>query len=483
MTHPTVRLAALLSTLVLSPVLHAQTPPPLDAGGALREGRPMPPATPRAAPEPVIVQPQERPLALPGGQTLRVDAFRFEGDDFIAEAALQEAVAAYRGRALSMADIDAAADRVTQLYRDQGYLVARAYVPRQDARNGVLTMQIVAGRYGKVAVRNQSLVDDARIERHFGGLLPQRPVTRAELEEAMLRVGDLPGASLPRVNIAAGSTAGTSDFDIVVEPGNRYGGYAMVDNHGSVYTGENRLSLGAALNSPFALGDKLDFSGMASSNGDLLSGRLAYAAPLGDRGLRGELAASNTRYELGGVYAGLQAQGRASSLEANFSYPIQRSRAQNLTASFGLAGRHLRDEINATATVTTKKAYVATLGLAQERYGRWLGRDAYLSLNGSLTWGNLKIDDPAARAANQAGANTVGGFGRVNLAVQGRVALTGNLSVLASLGMQHALNRNLDSSEQMHLGGARRHGLPRHRQRRQRLPRQRRTAAHAAAGR
>lgn len=448
-------LAFVFAPIFLSTAAFAQTPPPVDAGKALQESRPSLPPSPPRAPQPIIEQREEAPLALLAGQTLRVEAFRFEGADFIPEADLQAAVAAYRGRALSMAEIEAAANRVTALYRSRGYLVARAWVPRQDASGGTLTLRIVVGRYGKVSLRNASLVRDRQVAGYFAGLQGDKPVTRDELERAMLLVGDLPGAALPKVSIAPGEAPGTSDFDVEVPPGPRFNGYLLGDNHGSRYTGENRASLGLSLNSPFGLGDKLDFSGMGSGNGDLRNGRLAYSAPLGSNGLRGELAVANTTYKLGDAYASLDAKGRATSVEANFSWPLQRTRAQNLTATLGLVGRDLRDEIDSVNQVTTKKAYAATFGLTHERYDQWFGRDAYFSATGSLTWGHLDIDEAAMKAANQAGANTVGDYGRANLSLLGRLSLTGKLSATASLSAQQSLNRNLDSSEQLLISGTR----------------------------
>jgi len=247
-------LALILASLGLSNTAFPQTPPPYNAGNALKDAQPVPAQAPRKAPEPVIIQTEEKPLVLPAGQTLTITAFRFEGADFIPEAELQAALESYKGRALSMADIEAAAGRITALYRDRGYLVARAYVPKQDASGGTLTIRVLVGRYGKVSIKNQSLVGDGVIAGYFSRLQAEAAVSRDELEHAMLLVGDLPGASLPKLTIAAGETPGTSDFDVEVPPGKRFSGYVYGDNYGSSYTGENRLNVGANLNSPFKLG-------------------------------------------------------------------------------------------------------------------------------------------------------------------------------------------------------------------------------------
>lgn len=445
---------ALAPTLLWATAQAQTSAAPVDAGKALQESRPALPPAPRKPLAPQIDQQEDTPLALPPGQTLKVLTFRFDGAEFIAEADLQAVVAPFTGRALSMAEINTAADRITALYRSRGYLVARAYVPRQNASGGTLTLRIVIGRYGKVTLRNQSSVRDAQLGGYFAALA-DRPITRDELERAMLLVGELPGATLPKVSMAPGEAAGTSDLDIVVDQGRRYGGYATLDNHGSRYTGRNRLSVGASLYSPFHLGDTLDFSGMGSDGAGLRSGRLAYSAPLGSHGLRGELALGSTRYTLGDSYASLDAHGQARTVETSLFYPVRRTRQQTLTATLGFVDRELRDELRSAGQRTTRHLRAATAGLAQERYGTLFGRDAYASLSGSLTVGRLDIDEPDMKAANQAGANSVGRYGRASLSASGRIALTDTLSASASMSVQRAIHRNLDSSEQFSISGTR----------------------------
>ncbi len=144
-------------------------------GDAVRETQPpRAPAPSKAAPAPVIVAPQERPLNLPAGETLMVREFRVEeGAGLVSPAELQAALDAYKGRALSMAEIEQATATVTALYRDHGYLVARAYVPRQDASGGMLVVRVLVGAYGNFTLKNRSLVRDSVLNDVFAPLKGQ----------------------------------------------------------------------------------------------------------------------------------------------------------------------------------------------------------------------------------------------------------------------------------------------------------------------
>lgn len=430
------------------------TPPPYGIGDALKAVQPERTPAPAQPPAPVIQTREEAPLSLPDGATLTLKAFRFEGAEFIDEAELQAELVSFLNRPLRMVDIEAAASRITALYRQRGYPVARAYVPRQDAREGTLLLRVLVGHFGRFSLKNRSRVADDLVRPVFQSLQDQGAVTRAGLERAMLRVGDMPGASLPRLTVGPGEAPGTSDFEVEVDEGPQVAGYLLGDNQGSRYTGRNRLSLGLDLNSPLGGADRLSLHAMNAEGGGLVSGRLAYSVPLGSDGLRAELAGSKTTYELGSVYQDLGASGTADSAEATLSYPVLRGRTQNLVISLNLAARHLRDDIDLDQSRNPREATVATLGLQHEAWGRLFDAPSYSQVSLGLTVGELDFTDASQRALNQAGARTGGGFGHLNLGLQLRLNLNPAWTASATLTAQKALhNKNLDSSEQMNLAG------------------------------
>lgn len=143
------------------------------------------------------------------------------------------------------------------------------------------------------------------------------------------------------------------------------------------------------------------------------NGRAAYSLPLTGDGLRLELAAARTRYELGSEYADLDATGDAYSLEGLLTYPLLRSREQNLYLSLGVAKKCLRDEIGAIDLAISKKVQTGTLNLRHERWGALFGLNAYSGITAGLTYGHLDFNDDGQAALNKAGADTAGDFARL----------------------------------------------------------------------
>jgi len=450
---------SLLSVLSLAaPALFAAGPqvPNYNISDAVKDANlPKVPVQQEAPPAPVILQEAEVPLTLVEGEKLFIRDFHVDGAEFLDASALSAVLDPYRNRELNMAEVTAAANKVTVLCRDRGYLVARAYVPKQAVQDGVLLIKVIAGKYGSFQMKNHSLVKDAFLQGFFDQSMENSAiVTRDGLERPMLLVNDLPGARMPLVSIGPGSAPGTSDFTIETEAAERLAGYLMADNYGSRFTGKNRVSGGLDINSPFAIGDRISLSAMTSDNTDLQNGRVAYAFPLGYNGLRGEVAAYQTTYKLGAEYKDLDAKGVADAVEATLSYPLKRTREDSLYLSLNVANKYLRDEYAAVATSIGKRARVATLSLRQESYDSLFGLASYLNLTGAVSVGHLDFDDPAQQALNRAGANTAGHYSKVNLSFASNLAFDNHWSLGTSLLVQQSLGKNLDGSEQLSLSGA-----------------------------
>jgi hemolysin activation/secretion protein len=232
----------------------------------------------------------------------------------------------------------------------------------------------------------------------------------------------------------------------------RVDGYVLGDNFGSPYTGRDRLTAGANLNSPLGIGDRLSAFGIVTDGEHLVNGRVAYSAPIGYSGLRGEVSAYRTTYVLGGIYQGLDATGTADAVSATLSYPLLRGRADSIYVSGGYTHKKLNDNILG-ASVADRNMDLGTLGITRETTGSVIGLPWSTSATISFSGGTVDFPDPAQRAANIAGVDTAGDFAKVNLNFIGTIAFTEKLSLTGSLRAQKSLDGNLDSSEQLGLTG------------------------------
>jgi hemolysin activation/secretion protein len=436
-----------------STVAVAQSQP--EIGDALRQVQP--PALP-AKPAPALPQvggaPQiEVPMtALPGGAQVVVKQFEVVGNRVIDTATLAALVADGAGKSLTLPDLEALAQRITKHYRAHGYFVARAYIPAQEVSSGIIKIRVVEGNYGEFHLKNQSLVRDDIVQGMLDDVKSADIVSLDTLERVMLIINDTPGVRVTRADVMPGTKVGTSDFAVDTQATAAYNGYVLLDNYGSVYTGKDRISFSLDTNSITGRGDRLALSGLATDTGGLLNARLGYGLPLAPNGLRGELALSQTQYQLGNTYSSLNAKGTAQALDATLTYPVRRIRAQTIEASLNMAYKDLEDKVGTSSIPKTSSA--VTLGLLVRDESKVFGMDGLTRFSLNLTAGELKINDAVTLAQDAKGANTQGSFSKANVSLS-RVSLLPNaFSLTTSVSAQQVItDKNLDGSERMSVSG------------------------------
>lgn len=445
---------ALLTSVVFIPQGLAQN---YNAGTAAREGEQAQKHAPPTEKGGVLNLPQlvEPQLNLPKGEKLRVRRIVVKGGGSLVPAEkVRDLLQPYEGRQLSLAQIYEAADKITALYREAGYLVAKVYVPEQDARGGTLNLKLVPGRYGQVTVNNTSLVSDHVID----GILVHQGVTEGPLiekdglERAMLLISDLSGAGIPRSVMGAGRTQGTSDFQFEIPEERRFDGFVLEDNFGTPYTGRWRSIVGINANSLLGLGDKLSAFGMISENTDLMNGRVAYSVPIGYDGLRAEAAVYHTDYALGDQFESLNATGSVNGVSGSLFYPLLRTREDTIVVSAAYNYKRLNDLVLDIST-NDRTINEGTVSINRDKVGELFGLPLVASANLGLTIGNVEYPSADQLAYNKAGADTAGDFQKIAGGITVTLALAQQLSLIVDVRGQKSLSGNLDSSEQLGLSG------------------------------
>jgi hemolysin activation/secretion protein len=428
----------------------AATPPGISE--AVQQAMPIAPPVTKAPPPAVEgMSEAEPPLqSLPGNQsTVTVKGFKFVGNALLGTDQLQAIVADADGKSLSVAQLHEVATRITRLYRDNGYFVARAYVPAQELTGGVVVIRVIEGHYGAFILDHHGRLHQETAQAILDAVKDPDIVSVDTLERAMLVLNDTPGVHVTQVSVSPGEKVGTSDFHVKTEATPAFSGLVAVDNYGSVYTGKNRVSFSGAWDAPTQTGDRLDVFAMTTDHDGLDSGRLGYWHLLTPTGMRGEIALSRTTYSLGNTYSALDAIGHANTVEALVTYPVILTESHRLTAQLGGSYSGLVDEVRSTNTRTPKKDSVVDGGAEYSS----VAPDASTQAGAMVTFGHLSIDDSVASAADAAGARTRGDFSKLYAHAERRQMLPGDFELNARIRAQ-AANKSLDGSNKLEVSGS-----------------------------
>ena len=430
--------------LLLAQGAWAQTLP--SAGGQMQQLPTVPTAPGSLAP--IELRSAPTPTASEAsGAVFKVHRLQVSGASVYPEADLLKRVGFVPDRDLSLQTLQAMADRITQHYRENGYLLARAYLPAQDIREGVVTLVVLEGQYGQIKLNNTSTLNSQVPKDVLAGLNYGDVIALQPLEERLLLLSDMPGVGI-RSSLVPGSALGFSDLLVDVLPGARISGSVDADNAGNRYTGEERIGGTVNWNNPTGTGDMASLRVLTSGHG-LRYGRAAYQWPMG-RGRVG-VAYSDLAYRLGREFADLKANGHARTATLFGTYPLVRSRQNNLSAGLSLEAKSFQDRLDAEPSQTDKRAHVAVASLYGDQRDS-LGGGGLNTYWMALSAGSLDIKTPAALARDSASARTDGSFSKLGFAVSRLQRASPSISFFAGLSGQVAA-QNLDISEKMELGG------------------------------
>lgn len=454
------RLLALASTkliwtaLLLCLSANSWSAPP-DAGSLLRDEvrRDQAPA-PLMPPKPDSIL--DGKAATDTGPKTMVTAYRIVGLSALPESEAQAFLTTFAGRPLSLDGLHRVAEKFEHWLRSRGLFAARAYVPPQDIKAGVVEIRVLEGRVEGIDIKrapNTRLPEGTLRATLAGALPPGSALEQARLERGLLLMNDLPATSA-RAVLASGKDLGGSRVVVEAAQGPVVAGSVELDNTGNRFTGDWRLGAALSINDAYGLGDLWTLRAAASQGSTFV--RAGYALPLGNNGWKAGVTVIESRYKLccDATVAALDSNGEASALSAFASYPLIRTRLSNLSLSANWARRNF---VNRSLLVTTsdKTSETTTLGAN----GDWsdmvglTGLGAYTTYSAQWALGRINLDGWAPdKTTDATTAQSHGGFEKWTGQVTHLLRLTNASALYAGLSAQWA-GKNMDSSEKFVLGG------------------------------
>jgi hemolysin activation/secretion protein len=427
-------------TLISITTVKAQVP---DAGRLYEQIRP-----PLQLPEtPPNVIPELHPIEAEGdGPRVLVKKLLLTGASIFSEQDLYALVKDSEGQELTLNQLHDVADRITQYYRQRGYVLARCYVPPQKVINGQIQLTVLEGKLGKLIENTHNIIGGAA----FSPLDAVRfgDVARTQtLERSLLLLSDLPGVVITST-LKPGSLPGTSDLSLNVMPGPRLTGNIDLDGNGDRFSGRIRTGGALNINNPFKLGDQITLRGKRSDMGFYYASA-EYRLPINRYGTQIGLGYSDLNYQLGNSLAPLGLQGELSASSAFLQHPVVRSRQMNINAKLQAENLKIKDQIIITETTIEKKINALSASLVGDWLDPWYGSANWLV---EYTNGVVHLD-PVMNEIDEESAKSAGRFGKWNFAFSRLQGLTQTTSFLISINGQFA-EKNLDSSKKMSIGGA-----------------------------
>jgi hemolysin activation/secretion protein len=422
----------------------AQQPP---SAGTLLQQIPLAPVPLEAKPGIEVQKVSPVVTAEQDSATIVVKKLRVTGAIAYSETELLAITGFIPDSTLTLSDLRLMASRIADHYHRNGYFVAQAYLPAQDIKNGTVTIAVMDGQYGKVVLNNTSRVSSNLANNLLGGLKSGDPIMTNSLETRLLLLSDLPGATV-KSTLVPGDSLGSSDLIVDLTPGRSVSGSIDADNAGNRYTGANRIGATVNFNELTGQGDVATLRAVTSGPGlTYMIG--AYQMQLGKTKLG--ISYSALKYSLIREFESLESNGTAKVASVYGSYPLIRSRNNNLYIGLAFNAKSFHDRIDSTLFVSDKKANVLVASVYGDHQDKlWGGAVSSYSLN--LSNGNMDLQTPSVSAFDAATARSNGHYTKLAYSVARLQNVTDSVSFYAAVNGQLA-SKNLDPSEKMELGG------------------------------
>jgi hemolysin activation/secretion protein len=347
---------AALTLALCSPALATETQPPVDRSDpaiAVQESGETDTQRPARPERPDISA--EAPQGPVPAQTVIAGAIRVEGAAVLPAAAFAPAIEPYLGRELSPEDLRRLAGDIAGIARAAGYGLATASIPRQSLVNGVLRVQLDAGRIDAIDARGPAA--DA-VARRLQGLVGPEPVRTAALEHRLLVAGSLAGVIVGRARLVRDGARNVLRIETRRE---RVTGQLFVDNWGTSSLGPIRARALVNVNGLAKMGDQLTLGAMTTplAPREFRFLQAGYSLPVGNGGTELSARAYLSRSAAGGSLRDFDLDGEAVEAELGLSHPLLRSRTANLwgyltvslrDSGLDVDGRKARDDRITTAS-------------------------------------------------------------------------------------------------------------------------------------
>ena len=345
----------------------------------------------------------------------------------------------------NFAQVQAMADKLTSYLHQQGYMTAMAFLPTQEIVDGVVTIQVMVGHYGKNTFDNTSELATSRAE---GFAYPSREgklIRRYSMDKLLLLMNDIPGVKAHGF-LYPGSEQGTADVRYQLSTTEKQGGYIYSDNYGSRFSGRWRIGGSWHYNNLTHVGDQLSLSYLQSFNHLLHNYNLRYELPVGNYGTFAGIELYRTDYDLSEPYDRYGAYGVSDGARLFTRTALKRTRDNNLYFLAELEHNKLVDRYDAYNVESKKSTNVFRLGLeGDNRNAR--SASSYKVMHAV---GRLSMDNDYAMEGDM--YDTEGTWQKTVLDAYHIQRLQPRLDLHLRLKAQYPWS-NLDSSEKIYIGG------------------------------
>jgi hemolysin activation/secretion protein len=179
--------------------------------------------------------------------------YRVEGAKRLKALEVEEAVYPYLGPARTPEDVEQARVALEKVYHDKGFSTVSVLIPQQDPRRGVIRLEVVEAKIGRLRVNGARYFLPSKIKQQATSMAEGTVPNMNEVQKEIIALNRLGDRRISPV-LRAGVEQGTVDIDLNVEDENPLHGSLELNNLYSANTTPLRLNGSLSYANLFQLG-------------------------------------------------------------------------------------------------------------------------------------------------------------------------------------------------------------------------------------
>ena len=404
---------------------------------------------PSQAPAPLVKKAPSPSKPAASKETLEVKKFVVSGTTLISPDQIAQTLAPFENRELSFDQIREAANAVTALYTKIGR-TAQAVIPPQDVVGGVIKINILEGKVGKVIIdldkTAPSRLKSSVIQEFISANNPEGGfIDLKGLERSMALLNEIPGNE-SAAELIAGDKEESTNIAVSAKDTGFFSGRVDASNYGSPSTGAAQAIASLSLNNLSGIGDQVSLDAIGSEGS--IYGTLKYSLPIGSDGWRVAAGVSALDYKSIPSFSPTVTQGNAQTYGLYGTYALERTATSTTNFVVNYENKNYNNSANGSETSRYQLNDLTAGFNGNKNFG-----EQFASWGVNAVLGTLNIGNTNQYNNDQSGAATNGSF--LKLSFNG--ALTSALPIertTATISIYGQLaNKNLNTAEQLYLGG------------------------------
>lgn len=302
----------------------------------LSQPQPLPSPLPEQKPQLTTpTTPQSQPEFSP--TPIAIKKIVVTGSTVLTSAELATLTQPFEGKSSTVRDLQALADRITQIYLDRGHITSRAIIAEQKVTDGLFKIQVIEGNLDLIEVKGNSRLNSSYI-RNRVNLGNRKPLNKNDLEDQLLLLKSNPLLTEVNASLKPGKETGKSQLVVTVKEAGALTGNITLDNNSPPSVGSERLGGTIAYRNVTGMGDELSATYFRSLAGGSNLYDFSYRVPINPMNgtLQFRYSPSNSKI-IDPAFASFGIRSQNDLYEFTYRQPVIRSPREELALSLGFA--------------------------------------------------------------------------------------------------------------------------------------------------